>query len=295
MAPVKAIVLVLCACSSQVDNGGDWEPVESVTGVLAPEIGPAPASHEVPSTLRVVSWNVHFGDDIAGLAARVLASTEIARGDVFLIQETEAYPTEPTSRTRRLAEALGMTWVYAPAREKDGGTHGIALLSHFPIEHAEVRKLPHFESTFNERARNAMRAEIVVGARRIEVVNVHLDVRLGAVDRVRQLDPAIAELDEVTIVGGDFNTNPWAWVQSTVPLTGTEAIVGMEQAVVIDDYLAAQGLPAAISPDTATMRLPAFQIRTDALYVRGYVMTGSGVEHVDGSDHWPIWVDVVLD
>jgi endonuclease/exonuclease/phosphatase (EEP) superfamily protein YafD len=139
-----------------------------------------------------------------------------------------------------------------------------------------------------------MRVEVVAGSHRVQIVNLHLDVRLGAVDRVRQLDPAVNALGERALVGGDFNTNPWVWVQSTIPLTGTEAILGQEQAVVIDDYMAAQDFATALSPDTATMKIPAWEVRTDDVYARGYEIIGRGVEHVDGSDHWPVWADIAL-
>jgi endonuclease/exonuclease/phosphatase (EEP) superfamily protein YafD len=128
----------------------------------------------------------------------------------------------------------------------------------------------------------------------VRVVNLHLDVRIVAADRVRQLHPAVNDIPEAVVVGGDFNTNPWAWVEGTLPLVGTEAIVGQEQAAIIDDYLLGKGFETEISVDTATMRLPAFQIRTDDVYTRGYEMRAAGVEHVGGSDHWPVWTDVGL-
>ena len=290
---VRAVLLVgLVGCASQIDNGTEWIAASEIGGGLAPELGPAPAERTAGSTLRVVTWNVHFGDDIAATARHFLASREVVLADVVLVQEIESHPDEPASRTQRLAEALGMTWFYAPARtEEGGGTHGIAILSRFPLERPEVRELPAFESSFRQRERNAMRVEVVVGAHRVQVVNVHLDVRLGAVDRIRQLDPAA----DAAIVGGDFNTNPWAWVQSTVPLTGTEAIVGQEQARVVDDYMLQQGFATAIPPETSTMRIPAFQIRTDDLYARdGLTIVEAGVELVDGSDHWPVWADLAL-
>jgi endonuclease/exonuclease/phosphatase (EEP) superfamily protein YafD len=123
-------------------------------------------------------------------------------------------------------------------------------------------------------------------------VNVHLDVRMGAVDRVRQLHYAVNDIDERVVLGGDFNTNPWAWSNGIVPLTQTEAIVGQQQAAVIDDYLLGIRFASAISIDTATMRIPVFSIRTDDLYARSLPIVAAGVEYVDGSDHWPVWVDI---
>ena len=111
---------------------------------------------------------------------------------------------------------------------------------------------------------------------------------------MRQLDPAVADLAARVVVGGDFNTNPWAWVDGIVPLTGTEAIVGQEQAAVLDDYLASRRLASTIPLEEPTMRLPGLGMRIDNLYTRDLSVVDAGVEHVEGSDHWPIWLDVDL-
>ena len=284
----------LAACVEQTDAGGDWEPVSAVSGALAPELGPPPAvARSAPDcTLRVASWNVHFGGDPDDLAERIAASTEIARADVLMIQEVEAYPGEAASRTQRLAQRLGMTWAYAPARIQGTGTHGIATLSRYPLADTAIRRLPHFDQILNPRDRNALSTYVVIGADRLQLVNLHLDVRMGAVDRIRQLHPAVNDIDERVLVGGDFNSNPWAWSNGIVPLAQTQAIVGQDQASILDDYLVGKGFVSAIGADLGTMRIPAYSIRIDNLYPRGLPLTAAGVEHVEGSDHWPIWVDI---
>lgn len=293
MKHVALLALSLAACVEQTDDGSEWLPVDTITGELAPQLGPAPTAFAGPGcTLRVATWNVHFGGDPDNLAAQIKSSTEIARADVLMIQEVEAYPTETGTRTQRLADHLGMTWVYAPARVEGSGTHGIAILSRYPLEDAAVRRLPHYDQVLNPRDRNALATTVVLGADRLQLVNVHLDVRMGAVDRIRQLHYAVNDIDERVLVGGDFNTNPWAWSNGIVPLTQTEAIVGQQQAAVIDDYLLGIRFASAISIDTATMRIPVFSIRTDDLYARSLPITAAGVEYVDGSDHWPVWIDI---
>lgn len=287
---------LVTGCLELSDEGGAWEPTSSITGALAAEHGPPPTARSAVSgcSLRIATWNVHFGEDTEELAARLRASTEIAAADVLLVQEIEAYGAEPGTRSAQLARALDMTWIYAPARSEGGGTHGIATLSRHPLEAAAVRQLPYFDQPLNPRNRIALATDVMVGAERLRVVNLHLDVRLGPVDRIRQLHPAVNDLDERVVVGGDFNTNPWAWIDGIVPLASTEAVVGQQQAAVVDDYLLGKTFASAIPVEVATMRLPAFQIRTDDLYARGLPITAAGVEHVEGSDHWPVWFDVAL-
>jgi endonuclease/exonuclease/phosphatase (EEP) superfamily protein YafD len=140
--------------------------------------------------------------------------------------------------------------------------------------------------------RSALAADVVVGDQRVRIVDVHLAVGIQITDRVRQLDPAVTDLDERAIVGGDFNTAPWQWVESLVPLTSTEAIVGMTQAAILDDYMASRRFASSISPDDNTFTASGFGMRLDNLYTRSLPIIGAGVVRVGGSDHWPIYVDI---
>jgi endonuclease/exonuclease/phosphatase family metal-dependent hydrolase len=297
VSPVRLVAVLgaLAGCVEIAEDTGTWEPIESITGALAPEVGPAPAPHALGSTLRVATWNVHLGADPEAFAASIRASAELARADVILVQEIEAYPGEAATRARRLAEALAMTWVYAPARVEGTGTHGIAILSVLPLEAAAVRRLPYFDQPIHPRDRNALEVDVIAGRHRIRIVDVHLDTRLGPRDRILQLHPAVIEQPDPVILGGDFNTNPWAWIEATVPLTGTEAVVGQDQAAVVDDYLFENAWAGAVPAATATLRVPVLDIRLDNLYARGLPIVAAGVDHVDGSDHWPVWFDVALD
>lgn len=297
-AALAALGLAFTGCARLDADTGAWAAAESITGELAPELGPAPPPRAAPpagSPLRIASWNLHYAADPLALAAAIAASPELATADVIFAQELDAFPGEAGTRASRLGAALGMTWVYAPARLEDpDGTHGIAIFSRYPLEQPRVRSLPHFEQPLHERERIALAAEVVIGAARLTVVNVHLDVRLGPVDRIAQLAPAVESLaaDAPVVMGGDFNSNPWAWVDGTVPLLGTEAVVGQDQAAVLDDYLGALGFAVAIPPSVGTARVPVYTIRLDGLYTRASPILGSGSPHADGSDHWPIYVDV---
>lgn len=282
MEAVKALLIFAAGCVSE-DAGGEWRDISTQVGA---EVGPAIADRARPDTLRVASWNVHFGEDAEGLAAAIAADPDLAKADVIFTQEIRSFPDESGSRASRMAKALGMTYVYAPSTNVDGGTHGNAILSRFPILHAELKDLPHFHMPVGEESRIALAATLSIG----RVVDIHLDVRLGASDRIAQLDPAVpnvAETDTLAL-GGDFNSAPWSWVAGAVPLVGEEAIVGQDVPTILDDYLRGIGWTGAIPTGTET--LLALPIRCDDLYARSVV--AGGVRHVEGSDHWPIWMDV---
>lgn len=293
-------LLALAGCYGVDAIEGTWEPVETIVGQLAPELGPAPLPLAPPSdnVLRVASWNVFRAPDPALLAAEFHASAELSRADVIVLQELEVHDGEDGTRARRLAEAIGMTWVYAPARFEDGYLHGIAIASRYPIVNARVMRLPEGRAAFEDvNDRNALAAEIDLGTMTITVVDTHLDVQLGPIDRIRQLHPVATQVPDAVVLGGDFNTNPWAWISGTVPLTSTEAIVGQDQATILDDYMTELGFAVPIAPDQSTFnRVPLDHMRLDNVYVRGYPVLQQGIAtDVAGSDHWPIWVDLLVD
>lgn len=295
-----AAIIALCAGCYGVDNiDGTWEPAEVITGALAPELGPDPPPRPPPEggVLRVVTWNVQVGSDPLSRARELLASPALARADVVLLQEIEQYPDQ-ISQAQVIAEALEMTWIYAPARaETPGYRQGIAILSRYPLRDGQVMVLPLGQAySFWETVRIALRAELELGALRVAVETVHLDVVMGPVDRVRQLHPAVTrEIPDDVMVGGDFNTNPWVWVAGTVPLTNTEAIAGQDQATVLDDYMDALGFVSPIPSGSSTFDRALLDMRLDTIYVRGYpVLVADIAKDVDGSDHYPVWIDVRL-
>jgi endonuclease/exonuclease/phosphatase family metal-dependent hydrolase len=295
---VRAALLVLVTgCYDVGTIEASWEPATEIHGVLEPELGPPPSARAAPANniLRVATWNTFRAPDPELLAREYAESPELSKADVLMIQEVETHSSEDSSRASRLAGALGMTYIFAPAR-KEGYLHGVMIASRYPITNARVMRLPLGEAPFNENPRNALAVEIDLGTQLITFVDIHLDVRIGPVDRIRQLHPAATQVPEDVAIGGDFNTNPWAWIGGTVPLTSTEAIVGQDQAKVIDDYMTGLGFQSPISPDEVTFNRPLLDhMRLDNVFVRGYRVLGQGIaKDVAGSDHWPVWVDLEL-
>jgi endonuclease/exonuclease/phosphatase family metal-dependent hydrolase len=271
-----------------------WVAVAEIRGPLAAELGGTIEPRTTSSTLRIASWNVERAADPEAVANEILTSPVLATADLMLVQEIEAYPGEGTTRTARLATALGMSWFYAPARSEGDGTHGDAILARFPLGAPEIKQLPFVDQPINARHRIAQRAVIELAGRTLTVVNVHLDTRLAPVDRIRQLDPAVSDNPPDVVVGGDLNTLPWIWVETAVPLTSTEAIVGQDQAQIVDDYFNAQGFATPII-HTADTHESSFDMRLDALCPRGFTALDAGVDYsVAGSDHYAVWIDIAL-
>ncbi len=263
---------------------------------LSPEVGlTLPAPHAIPPVIRVVSFNVHHGDNVPALVMAIRSHAELCSADVWLLQEMEAFPAEGKSRTQRLAEALGLNYVYAPARLKEAGdgTHGLAILSRFPMSDIEVVPLKRFQLGVNTRRRIALGVTLHLGERRLRVYNLHLDTRINADQRIEQLRDVVEAaqrqpLREV-VLGGDFNTNPIYWLLPLLP------VFRSNQAKAVDDYMKQNGFAAPFAEGSGTVRKWYGKYRVDAVYGRGLAVRRWNVESgVSVSDHFPLWVDLAV-
>ena len=300
-APAVALAtlaaLALAGCTTDLGPPSEWVDADVITGPLTPESAPPPhAPSTPPARLRVVTWNVANGANVDGLAAAIRATPALAAADVILLQEIEAHPGEGGARAGRLAAALDLGYAYAPERIEGDGTHGPAILSRWPLERVQVMELPYADLAFSQVPRRALAADVRVGATALRVVDLHLDTRLNAGDRILQLRPAVLDAPAPAVVGGDLNTNPYVWTGGAVPDLPGSTVVDTDQAPVIDGYMRQVGYAtptAALGPTEQFAGLVA--ARLDSLYVRGAAATPGGVERAIAlSDHWPVWIDVAL-
>jgi endonuclease/exonuclease/phosphatase family metal-dependent hydrolase len=300
-AQVAAIAVaglsVAGACARHDHSGGDrWVPFAEIQGDLAPELrNEAPPAAPPLGTLRVVTYNVHHGPDLAAASNAFHSLPSLAAADVVLLEEADAPPTETPSLAGQLADAIGMNDAYAPAwLHSDGARHGLAVLSRFPITSAAVLDLPYFELGSASERRIALRVTLRVGVVDLVVVAIHLDTRINVNDRLHQLDWAVERADSSCVLGGDFNTLPFVWVGRYLPDLPQDAVAPVDVPAAVDQYMVSRGFadPTAGSGDTTNNGVANFKL--DSVYVRGYGTGGSGVERgVSASDHFPVWADVV--
>ncbi|HSM59924.1 MAG TPA: endonuclease/exonuclease/phosphatase family protein [Longimicrobiales bacterium] len=197
-----AIVIVLPAL-------GSCRWAQNYTDPAGPRFAGAlpgpPPSAEWGGTLRVVSFNVERGVQVDSALAVLRTDPGVAEADVVLLQEMEE------TGTRRIAEALGMAFVYYPAVRYDGdGRHfGNAVLSRWPIVDDEKLLLPH-RSVFGRTQRIATAATIRVGRTPVRVYSVHLGTpaNMALRDRADQLRTVLqdAARHPHVILGGDLNS-----------------------------------------------------------------------------------------
>jgi endonuclease/exonuclease/phosphatase family metal-dependent hydrolase len=282
---------LLAACDQAIGEAGPWVPWDRVAGA---ELVQPPGAPAAVDALRVITWNVEYGEGVEGLAAAVAGDPALAGAAVILVQEIESHPSEGTSRPQRLAEALGMGWAYAPAREEGDGTHGLAILSALPLENVMVKELAHVDLPVADYPRIALAADVVVGGAPLRLVDVHLDTRMSVSDRLVQLRPAVIDAPAAAVVGGDFNMMPYVWAGGAIPLAPVDQTADTDQAPIIDAFMRALDFATPTAELGATQHsLLLGELRLDALYPRGIRAGASGIERdIDLSDHWPVWVDL---
>jgi endonuclease/exonuclease/phosphatase family metal-dependent hydrolase len=238
--------------------------------------------------LHVVTYNVHM-ESARHISKTIMARPALRDADLIFLQEIESHAGEEGSRSKQVASALGMSYAYAPGYGlPGGGSHGVAILSRFPLSDFELIELPRHHVVVNSARRVALGATLRLSGGALRIYSVHLDNRINPAARARQLAPvfeaSLAYAGVPTIIAGDMNTSPFCWSFGLVPLP-----CGMQ-----DDRLDAMARQQGF--DTPTAHLPAtskwLSMRLDAIYTRGLTVDEVGV---DGgarlSDHLPVWID----
>ncbi len=169
-------------------------------------VGPipgTPALAEWRQQLMVASFNIQEGLRLDSALAVINGQPEIRDADILLLQEMDS------DGAQRIAQALGMGWVYYAGAERRGREFGNAILSRWPIVEHEKLILPHL-SIFGGMQRIATAVTILVGKLPVRVYSVHLStpVNLWQAARRDQLRAVLhdASTHPRVVIGGDFNS-----------------------------------------------------------------------------------------
>lgn len=164
---------------------------------------------EVPSTLRVATYNIHKGRGLDGRVRieRILRVLREIDADVIALQEVvnRPGPSLHDYQAGYLAEQLGCAYTVGDARALRRTAFSNVTLSRWPIERSRHIDL----SVAGRRPRGALRTDIRVGDHLLHVFNVHLGT--AARERrtqARLIDERLLKAIDVSgqrIVMGDFN------------------------------------------------------------------------------------------
>lgn len=235
----------------------------------------APSTPEEPASLRIATYNIHYGyDSDWHLSLQKQAQAiESSGADLVALQEVDA--GRPTSYmiddALWLSRRLNMHVVYLPCMEH---LTGIALLSRFPILDFDTLLLPSdLEQT------GIVWAEVDVAGMPVNAFAIWLG--LEPEERARQLDaalPFIADRPGAAVFGGDLNSTPDSPVYARIAGAGfSDPFADLEIG----------------SPPTSPAVNPAKRI--DFVWLRDITPASAQVLDSLASDHRLVVVEALLD
>ncbi len=257
----------------------------------AVEVGTSARIASPRERLRVVTFNVAM-QTAPAIYRAMQRSPALRDADIVFLQEVEARPGETTSRAGQVARRLGFFHAYAPGFGLEGGgSHGVAILSRYPLSNIHAMELPRRDMHYNSRRRVALGATVHVGRRAARLYSVHLDLRMRSRDRALQLAPVLRAASRhpemPVIVAGDFNTTPFTWLGRVLPIPGGR------HGTKLDSFARRHGFETPVASSGATS--PWLGMRLDGIYTRRLEVAAFAVDRtVRISDHLPLWADVHL-
>src|SRR3954447_24113914 len=194
-------ILLLVAGLLGCSTGRNYTDPESPRYVGGPAV---PSGNQNAKTLRVASFNIEYGLRVDSAIAVLVGDPALRTADVILLQEMDA------RGTRRIADTLGMGYVYYPAvfRFNTQRDLGNAILSRWPIVEDRKIILPHLARVVRSQ-RVATAATIRVNQSLVRVYSVHLGTMAGLSPAARrdQLHTVLADAEghAHVVIGGDMN------------------------------------------------------------------------------------------
>jgi endonuclease/exonuclease/phosphatase family metal-dependent hydrolase len=263
------LVALLVACFLLTSCG----PASNYLDALEPQFvgNYSDYSSEFSGTIKAVSYNISFADNIDRAIHELGEFEELKDADIILLQEMDETGTEA------IAQALGYNYVYYPAsiHSRSDKNFGNAILAKWPIHAPEKIILP-YKSPRNQEIRIAVKAIVTIDGMEIPTYSVHTETFwLGRQKRDAQVDALIESIDTNQphiIVGGDFNT---LTPKSVTELQDSFTEVGMERATEGIGY---------------TAQYSALEFTLDHIFTKGMTVIDVGKsDDAEASDHLPIW------
>lgn len=171
-------------------------------------------SESRPIQLRVLTYNIHHGEGSDGAFdyERLVETISRLKPDVIALQEVDNQTkrADGVDQAAELGNRLKMNHVFGNALYFSGGQYGEAILSRFPINHAQAHHLPF---RFGNEPRTALAVTVVPGNGLPEFLFVgthlchqHDSTRLEQTQELNRLFTSTSELP--IILAGDMNALP---------------------------------------------------------------------------------------
>ncbi len=223
-------------------------------------------------TLKVVTWNIRYGEKYREAAEAFRRIPELRRADIVLLQEMNEQATDT------LAQILKLNYVYFPAtvHPQKHRNFGNAILSPWPLDHAHKLLLP-YQAPVGHTRRIAVSAVVRMDTLSVLVYCIHTATLLTASEkRLAQADSLLKTIPDSyrhVVIGGDFNT----------VFSGTRDK--------LTRLFRQNGFRSATSKVGTTARFLFLKSQLDHIFVKGFRVVAAGtVQEHRVSDHDPVWV-----
>jgi endonuclease/exonuclease/phosphatase family metal-dependent hydrolase len=174
---------------------------------------------ETPQTLRVLCYNIHYGQGMDGQynIQRLADVIKAAKPDLVALQEVDVgvLRSGRVHQLQKLGEMTGLTARFGPTQHYEGGLFGNAILTRLPILDEHIQPLPYTDATPERQTYPRGALVITVQApdgRPLRFISTHFqhNVPEDRVEEARAINKLFADpADKLrTILAGDFNAKP---------------------------------------------------------------------------------------
>lgn len=221
--------------------------------------------------LRVVTWNLHFGEHLDEVIATLKNATELHEADLLLLQEVNADEAET------IASGLEYNYIFYPtvySRQRQG-EYGLAILSKWSLHDPEKMILPNWLPGWAEN-RYLIKAVTSINGQDIAIYNTHFDVAWMG-HQGEFLGQQLEKPTTPIILGGDFNT----WQPGSV--AALESLLG---SIKLERLTRGTGY---------TFESNVLRFTLDHIFSIEELDFRSGVvRNTRASDHSPVWAEIKL-
>ena len=181
------------------DNSGASTTRSVTISVSAPASAPPPASAQI----KVLSWNVSFGQGTDGATDWNRIASYIANFNPDLVALCEMPPADIGTLVSLLSQKSGRTWYSHFVAKWPGYEYeGNLILSKFSFSSTSARYMSY--------ERSVAQATVNIGGRNVNFFATHLDHTSSSLryQQVTELQNFTSGFSETRIVAGDFNAGP---------------------------------------------------------------------------------------
>lgn len=184
---------------------------------LAAFLSPSISCAQQKTTLRVLCYNIHYGQGTDGVydVPRLAEVIRRTKPDLVALQEVDVgvKRSDRMHEARMLGELTGMAVRFGPTQHYEGGLFGNAVLTRLPILDVHIQPLPYSESTPERttypRGATAVKVRTDTG-REITFVSTHFqhNVEEDRVAEAHAVNSFFASDSGTWILAGDINAVP---------------------------------------------------------------------------------------